>query len=100
RSVRLVTRSEGVLVERVPPQNGSGGIAFTVGTPIQVMEEAVGAVTAGFRAPSAMPIDTIAWLIETHAALAGLCLGDPGGARRVLGAAQTDALTRGHPQPR
>ena len=96
RFVRRVTRSEGVLVERVPPRNGSGGIAFTVATPVQVMEEAVGAVTAGFRRPSSMSIDAIAWLIETHAAFAGLCLGDPSGARRVLAAAGTDALTGCH----
>jgi hypothetical protein len=88
RFVRRAIRSDRTLVKRVPPQDGPGGLACIVAAPIQVPSMVAGAVTAGFSEPPEAPVDSLTWMLEAHAALAGLCLGDPDGVRRLLTAAE------------
>src|SRR4051794_13312230 len=83
RFVRRAIRSDRTLVKRVPPQDGPGGLACIVAAPIQVPSMVAGAVTAGFSEPPEAPGDSLTWMLEAHAALAGLCLGDPDGVRRL-----------------
>jgi diguanylate cyclase (GGDEF)-like protein len=52
-----------------------------------------GAVCAGFRDPPTLPDRTAVWLVESHAALAALCLEEPAGFRRLLASALVDGLT-------
>jgi hypothetical protein len=83
RFVRRAIRSDRTLVKRVPPQDGPGGLACILAAPIQVPSTVAGAVTTGFAEPPKAPVDSLTWMLEAHAALAGLCLGDPDGVLRL-----------------
>jgi diguanylate cyclase (GGDEF)-like protein len=52
-----------------------------------------GVLCAGFRSFPTVSGPALSWLVESHAALAGLCLEEPDGFRRLLGSALIDGLT-------
>lgn len=93
RLVQRVLASEGALVERFPERGGPGGLACVAAAPIRMPQGVAGAVCAGFHRAPSLPDRTLAWLAESHAALAALCLEEPTGFRRLLAASLIDGLT-------
>jgi diguanylate cyclase (GGDEF)-like protein len=52
-----------------------------------------GVLCAGFRKAPPISSQTLRWLLEAHAGLAGLCMEEPAGFRRLLASALVDGLT-------
>src|SRR3954451_7071727 len=85
--------SKSALVEQYPKHGGPGGLVCVAAAPIRVPRGVAGALCAGFGSAPSVPAATLAWLVESHAALAALCLEEPAGFRRLLGSALVDGLT-------
>ncbi len=90
---RRALASDGALVEQYPEHGGPGGLVYVTAAPIRTPIGVAGALCAGFRTAPSLPGPTLRWLVESHATLAGLCLEEPAGFRRLLGSALIDALT-------
>jgi diguanylate cyclase (GGDEF)-like protein len=90
---RRALAAEGALVEQYPKHGGPGGLVCVAAAPIRLPRGVAGALCAGFGSAPSVPAATLAWLVESHAALAALCLEEPAGFRRLLGSALIDGLT-------
>lgn len=90
---RRALDAKGALVEQYPEHGGPGDLSCVVAAPIRMPEDVAGALCVGFRRDPHLAEPTLRWLVESHATLAGLCLEEPGGFRRLLASALVDGLT-------
>jgi diguanylate cyclase (GGDEF)-like protein len=90
---RRALDAEGALVEQFPEHGDPGGLACVAAAPIRMPLGVAGVLCAGFRTPPTVTTATLSWLVESHAALAGLCMEEPAGFRRLLASALVDGLT-------
>jgi diguanylate cyclase (GGDEF)-like protein len=78
-----------------PPANGDGASAAVVATaaPVRSHDGGLGALYAGFSVAPALADEEIAWIANSYARLASLCIQSPDGLAAVLASSSWDELT-------